>query len=116
MHLPAFLFGELGSQEESLVIQSLADDLGIQAIGGGLQSLDVVHCQKGVVVLLKSNVIALQFLLDERVSVQPIGGLKGKEGGYAQHDRSQDLIPDVEIIMGEAAALRSHNAVVRVRT
>ena len=68
---------------EGPVVQSLADRLGIQAIGGGLQSRYIVGRQKGIIVLVETDVIALQFLLDERVAIEPVGGLKGKEGSYA---------------------------------
>ena len=48
---------------------------------------------------------ALQFLLDEGVAVEPVGGMEGKEAGDAHDDRPQDFVPDVEVVVGEAAPL-----------
>src|SRR5260370_37754374 len=64
---------------------------------------------------MEADARSIQFLLDEGVAVEPVGGVKGKEGSDAQHDRPQNLIPDVEIVVGETAALVCQDAVVGVR-
>src|SRR3954447_15581217 len=55
---------------------------------------------------------SLQFLFDEGVAVQPVGGVKRKETCHAHNDRAQNLIPDIEIVMRKAAALVRQDAVV----
>ncbi len=91
-----------------------ADDLRAEPVGGGLQSGHVVHGQEGVVVLAEADLVSVQFLLDEGVAVEPVGGMEGKEGGHAHDDRPQHLVPDVEVVMGETAALMRQDAVVGV--
>ena len=57
---------------------------------------------------------SLQFPLDEGVAVEPVGGVKGKEAGHTDDDRPQDLVTDVEVVVGKAAALVRQDAVVGV--
>ncbi len=63
---------------------------------------------------MEADVGSIQFLFDEGVAVEPVGGVKRKEGGHPQHHRSQNLIPDVKIVVRETAALVRQDAVVRV--
>ena len=114
VHLVPFFLGELGAQQEGPVIELLANDLWAQPVRGGLQVGHIVDGEKGVVALVEADARSIQFLLDEGMAVEPVGGVKGKEGGYAQHDRSENLIPDIKIVVGEAAALVSQDAVVGV--
>jgi len=44
-------------------------------------------------------------LLDEAVAVEVIAGLKGKERGHPHDHRAEDLITDVEIVVGEPRLL-----------
>jgi hypothetical protein len=88
VHLVPFFFGELRTQEEGPVIELLANDLRAQPVRGRLQGGHVVDGEERVVALTEADVSAIEFLLDEGVAVEPVGGVKGKEGGYAQHDRS----------------------------
>jgi hypothetical protein len=78
---------------------------GLAPVGGRLQRGDVVDGQKGVVVLAESDLGFLEPLFDEGVAVEIIGGLEGQEGGHAHHDRSKHFIVNVEVVVGEAAAL-----------
>src|SRR5271167_3533110 len=48
---------------------------------------------------------AAQLLFDEVVTVEVVGDRKGEKGPYAQCDRSQHRVTDVEVIMGEPRAL-----------
>src|SRR5947208_3931007 len=57
---------------------------------------------------------SLQFLFDEGVAVQPVGGVKRKETRHAHNDRAQNFIPDIKIVMRKAAALVRQDAVVGV--
>ena len=107
VHLFALAGGELGAQDQGPVVQPLANHLWAEPIGGGLQGLGIVDRQESVIVFAKADVVAVQFLLDKGVAVEVVGGLEGEEGGHADHHRSQDFVPDVEIVMGEAAALAS---------
>src|SRR6185369_11389056 len=45
---------------------------------------------------------------------EPVGGRKGKETRYTHDDGSQDCIPDIEVVVGEAASLVRQNAMVRI--
>ena len=114
VHLAAFFFGELRAQQEGPVIQLFADDLRAKPIRRCLQSSHVVDGEKGVVALMEADARSIQFLLHEGVAVEPVGGVKGKEGGYAQHDRPQNLIPDIEVVVRETAALVGQDAIVRI--
>src|ERR1700683_5005540 len=40
--------------------------------------------------------------------------MKGEETGHAQNDVTQDRIPDIEVVMGEAAPLVSQDAMVGI--
>jgi hypothetical protein len=64
---------------------------------------------------MEADAGSIQFLLDEGVAVEPVGGVKRKGGCHPQHDRSQNLIADVEVVVRETAPLVSQNAVVGVR-
>jgi hypothetical protein len=61
---------------------------------------------------VKADVAALQLLFDERMTVEPIGGVEREKGRDTYDDRPQYLIPDVEVIMGKAACLMRQDAVV----
>ena len=76
VHLAAFLVGELRPQDQGPVVESFANDLRAQPVGGGLQCGHVVHRQEGIVVLAEADLRSLQFLLDEGVAVELIGGLE----------------------------------------
>src|ERR1017187_534382 len=100
--------------DEPVAVRLLADDDGAQTVGGGLKGCHVVNRQESVVVLTEGDAGALQFPLDERVAVDPLGGTKGKETGHADDARPQHLVPDVEVVAGEAATLVRQDAVVGV--
>ena len=104
VHAAALLLGELRSQDERPVVELLADDLRAEPVGGGLQRRDIVDGQEGVVVFAKADLLSVQFLLHERVAVEPVRGLEREERGHAHDDRPEDFIADVEVVMGEAAA------------
>ena len=63
---------------------------------------------------MKADLTAIQFLLHEGVAVEPVGGVKRKEAGHAQEDRPQNLVPNVEIVVGEAAALMRQDPMIGV--
>ena len=92
----------------------LADDVRAEPVGSSLQGRDVVHGQKGVVVLAKADLIPIQFLLDEGVTIEIVGGVEGEERGYADDDGPEDLIAEVEVVMGEAACLVRQNPVIGI--
>ena len=82
-----------------------ADDLRTEPVGGGLQRSDIIHRQEGVVVFVEAYVAPFQFLLHKRVPVQPVRGVEWKEGSNADDDRPEHLVPNVEVVVGEAARL-----------
>ena len=84
-----------------------------QPVGRRLQRRDVIDGEESVVVLAEADPCPLQLLLDEAVAVEIGGGLKREEGSHPQGHRSERLVADVEVIVGEAAALTRDDAVVR---
>jgi hypothetical protein len=91
-----------------------ADDRRTEPVGSNLQCRDIVHGEEGVIVLAEGDSAPGQFPLDERVTVEPVGRVEREEGGHPQDDGPQDLIPDVEVVMREAARLMRQNAVVGI--
>src|SRR5262245_59459736 len=64
--------------------------------------------------LVESDAGAQQFSLDEGVAIEPVGGVEREEAGHTDDNRPQDLVPDIEVVMGEAAPLVRQNSVVGV--
>src|SRR6266566_3787157 len=114
VHLAAFPLGELWSEEGCPVVELLADDLWTESISRCLQRRCIFHGEEGIVVLAEADVGPLQLLLDERVAVEPIRGVEREEACHAQDDGPQNFIPNVEVVMGETAALVREDAVVRI--
>jgi len=112
--LLALLGGELRSQDQGPVVEPLADDARAQFVGGGLEAGDVVDREEGVIGLAEADLRPLQLLLDEAVAVEVIGGLEREERGHPHHHRAEDLIADVEIVVGEAAALVGKDPVIGI--
>src|SRR6516164_1150861 len=81
-------------------------------VGGGLQRRDVVDSNKGIVGLVETDLPPLQLLFDETVPIEVIARLEREEGGYPHHDRTEDLIADVEVVVREAAALVRQDPVI----
>ena len=80
IHRAAFAAGELRTQDERPVVEPRPDDLWAQPVGGGLEHLDIVHGQEGVVMFAEADVMAVEFALDEGMPVEVVGGLERKEG------------------------------------
>src|ERR1017187_8292218 len=114
VHRRPLAFGKLRPQYKRPVLELLADDFGREAIRSSLQCLRVGDGQEGVVVLAEADLLAVELLFDEVVAVQIVSGLKGKERGHAHHHRPQRLVADVEVVMREATALTSQDAVVGI--
>ena len=49
---------------------------------------------------MEADLWPLQLLLDEAVAVEVIAGLERQERGHAHDHRAEDLIADVEIVVG----------------
>ena len=64
--------------------------------------------------LAEADLRAGEFLLDEAVTVEIVSGLEGEERGHTHHHRTENLIADVEVVVGVAAALAGEDAVMRV--
>jgi hypothetical protein len=92
----------------------LSDDRRAEAVGSGLQCSYVVHGEESVVVFPETDLTAHQFALHEGVAVEVIGGVEGKERGHTYDNRSENFVADVEVEMGEAAALVRQDAMVGV--
>ena|SRR6516165_5500300 len=98
-------------EDQGPVVEPPADDGSTQLVGGGLQRGYVVDGEKGMWVLRKP-ICARFSSFDEAVAVEVIAGLKWKERAYPHDDRAWNLVADVEIVMGEPAALRSKDPVI----
>src|SRR5262249_41751164 len=70
------------------------------------------HGQEGVIVFAEPDVFPVEFLLDEGVAIEVVGGLERKKGGDAKHHRAEDFIAQVEVVMQVPAALLSQNPMV----
>src|SRR5207244_8748070 len=84
IHSGALALGELRAQNQSPVFQARTYDIRSEPVGSGLQGGGVIDGQEGVIVFAEADFFPVQFLLDEGVAVEVIGGLEGKEGGHAQ--------------------------------
>ena len=110
----ALLGGELGAQDQRPIVEPLADDLRAQPIGGGLQRGHVIHREKGIVGLAEADPRSVELLLDEAVTIEVIRGLERQERGDPHHHRAEGFVTDVEIVVGEAAALTRQDAIIDV--
>jgi hypothetical protein len=87
---------------------------GLSRVGGGLQRRDIVHRKKGIVVLVKADLVPLQFLFHEGVPVEIVRGVEREERCYPDDDGAEDFVAQVKIVMGETARLMRQNAMVRI--
>src|ERR1700737_2398193 len=87
-----------------------------RAIMPSWQSLSpgISDCQEGIIALAEADIFPIQFLLDEVVSIQVVGCLKGKIGSHPHPYRAQHLVTDIEVVVGEAATLLGQNAIVGI--
>ncbi len=113
--LLSLLGGELRPQQEGPVVEPFADDWRTQSVGSGLQRSDIVDRQECIVVLAEADLCAVELLLDEAVTIEVVSRLEGEERGHPHHHGAENFIADVEVIVGEAAALVGEDAIVRVR-
>src|SRR5260221_3094775 len=114
VELGALLLGELRPEDEGPIVEPRADDLRAQSVSRRLECRHVVDGEEGVVVLAEADPRPLQLLLDVAVGVEIVGGLKGEERRHPHDHRSEHLVADVEVVVGEAAALPRDDAVMRV--
>ena len=77
--LPALLGGELRAEDEGPIVEPLADGVGAKLIGGRLQRRDIVDSQERIVILAEGDLSPFQFLLDEGVAIEVVGGLERQE-------------------------------------
>jgi hypothetical protein len=73
------LLRKFGSEEEGAVVQVWADDLGVQAIGGGLEGLGIGEPEEGIVVSAEVDTLALEFVGDEGMTIDPVAGWEGRK-------------------------------------
>jgi hypothetical protein len=77
-----------------------------------LQSRGVRDGEKRIVVLAVGDIEPLQLRFHERMAVQIVGRLEREKRGDADHHRTEVLIPDVEVVVHEPAALLRQDPVV----
>src|SRR4030095_6463302 len=58
--------------------------------------------------------VAFDFYLDEVMTVEPIGGVKGQEGSHSDDQGSQSRVADIKVVVGKAAAAFAQDLVIRV--
>src|SRR5438874_9954916 len=80
--------GELRTQHQGPVFKALPDYFRSEAFRGGLQGLGIGHGQKGVITLSERDASPVQFVFNEAVAIQTVGGLKRKEAGDPHDHRS----------------------------
>jgi hypothetical protein len=114
VHCLSLPLREFGSQHKGPVVEPLADELWAKPIGSGLNSLGVGNGNKSIVVFAKLDSIAFQFYLDEVMTVEPIGSVKGQEGSHSQHQRSQSGVADVKVVVGKPATAFAQDLVIRI--
>ena len=103
-----------GPEDQGPIVEPFADDFRAQSVGGGLQRSDIVDRKEGIVVLAEADLRTVEFLLDEAVAIEVVSRLEGEERGHTHHHGAKSFIADVEVVVGEAAALAGEDAVVRV--
>src|SRR5438105_3965131 len=106
--------GELRTQHQGRVFKALPDYFRGEAVSGRLQGFGINHGQEGIVVFAEGDALPVQFVFDEAVTVQAVGGVKREEAGDPHDHRSQHRIAEVEVVMSEAAALPGEDTVVGV--
>ena len=79
VHLFALPLGKLWSQDQRPIVQLLLNDLWAEPIGGSLQGRHVGDRQKRIIVLAEGDLASIEFLLDEGVAIEIVGGLEGQE-------------------------------------
>ena len=75
----ALPLGKLWPQDQRPIVELLLNDLGAEPIGGSLQCRHVVDRQKRIIVLAEGDLASIEFLLDEGVAIEIVGGLEGQE-------------------------------------
>lgn len=103
IHSLPFSFGELGAQEKRPVIKSLLQQFRGQTVGSLLESLRVVHGQKGIVLFSETDASPVQFGFEKRVAINPVSSLEREKGGDSQDHGTQFGVSNVEVVMGKAA-------------
>jgi len=114
VHRLSLSLREFGSQKKSPVVEPLADELWAKPIGSGLKGLGVGNRNKGVVVFAELDSATFQFYLDEVMTVEPIGGVKGQEGSHSDDQGSQSWVADIKVVVGKAAAAFAQDLVIRI--
>jgi len=75
----ALPLGKLWPQDQRPIIELLLNDLWAKAVGGSLQCCDVLDSQERIVILAEGDLSPFQFLLDEGVAIEVVGGLEWQE-------------------------------------
>ena len=76
VELFALPLGKLWPQNQRPIVQLLLNDLWAEPIGGSLHCYHVVDSQKRIIVLAETNLGPFEFLLDEAVAIEVVGGLE----------------------------------------
>lgn len=114
VHGQSFPLGEFRSEQVRPVVEPFADQLWGEALGSGLKGLGIGSGKKGVVVLTEVNPNTVKLGLNEIMAIEPIGGVKGKEGGHPHHYSSEPLVSDIEVIVGKASSVFAQDPVTGV--
>src|SRR5438477_10837481 len=84
--------GELRTQHQGPVFEALPNHFRGEAVSGRLQGFGINHGQEGIVVFAEGDALPVQFVFDEAVTVQAVGGVKREEAGDPHDHRSKHRI------------------------
>src|SRR5258705_472199 len=103
IHLLPLLGGKLRPQQKGPVVESLANDLRTEPVCGGLEFGGIIDGQEGIVVLAETDLGMPQFLFDEGMAVEIVGGALA-EDLLADHGQAQDLTEKMDYLLGPRQA------------
>ena len=79
-----------------------------------MQGPRIRYREERVIVFAEGHTLAQEFALDEVMSIDPEGDGKREERADRHRHRSQDFVPDVEIVMRVARTLWTDDAIVGI--
>ena len=76
-----------------------------------MQRLRIRDGEEGIVVLMETDALALQFSGDKRMTIDPVTGGEGEKRTDAQDDGAEDFIAEVEVVVGVTRPLPPEDAI-----
>ena len=104
VHGLAFSLGELGTQKEGPIVETLLQQFGGETVSSLLQSFGVIDGQEGIIFFPERDAGLVELGFQKVVTVNPVGGLERKKRGDSQDHGTQLGVSQVEVVMGKAAS------------